>query len=142
MNYSSTLQHTPAPAMCTRTLAEGVHRGSLTIRTTLTHFRIINNTATHFTSPRKDGRLSQHCRHRGSIPETLDYKFSDDSNEISSEDGSDEELNTHIGNTNWCTCGNCSKVETSTESLCCLEMLYVSDKIFNAIYSYVYSFLA
>ena len=65
-----------------------------------------------------------------------------DSSEISSEDSSDEELNTHIGNTNWCICGNCSKMETSAESLCCCEMIEISDEIFNAIYSYVYSFLS
>ena len=41
---------------------------------------------------------------------------------------SDEELNTRIGNTNWCICGNCSKMETSTESLCCCEMLEISDE--------------
>ena len=45
-----------------------------------------------------------------------------DSSEISSDDNSDdEELNTRIGNTNWCICGNCSKMDTSTESLCCRE---------------------
>ena len=27
MRYSPTLRHIPAPAVCTRTLAEGVHRG-------------------------------------------------------------------------------------------------------------------
>ena len=43
-------------------------------------------------------------------------------------DNSDEELNTRIGNTNWCICGNCSKMETSTESLCCCEMLEISDE--------------
>ena len=35
--------------------------------------------------------------------------------EICSDDNSDEELNTRIGNTNWCICGNFSKMETSTE---------------------------
>ena len=30
---------------------------------------------------------------------------------INSEDSNAEELNTHIGNTNWCTSGNCSKME-------------------------------
>ena len=29
-----------------------------------------------------------------------------DSSEISLDDNSDEELNTRIGNTNWCICGN------------------------------------
>ena len=47
---------------------------------------------------------------------------------ICSDDNSDEELNTRIGNTNWCICGNCSKMETSTESLCCCEMLEISDE--------------
>ena len=41
---------------------------------------------------------------------------------------SDEELNTRIGNTNWCICGNFSKMEISTESLCCCEMLEISDE--------------
>ena len=47
--------------------------------------------------------------------------------EICSDDNN-EELNTRIGNTNWCICGNFSKMETSTESLCCCEMLEISDK--------------
>ena len=35
MHYSPTMRRIPTPAVCTRTLAEGVHRGgSLTIRTT------------------------------------------------------------------------------------------------------------
>ena len=63
-----------------------------------------------------------------------------DNSEISSEDNSDdEEINTRIGNTNWCKCGgNCSKMETSTESICCREMLEISDERFNGIYNYVY----
>ena len=62
-----------------------------------------------------------------------------DSSEISSDDNSDdEELNTRIGNTNWCICGNCIKMETSTENLCCREILEISDERFNGIYSYVY----
>ena len=48
--------------------------------------------------------------------------------ETCSDDNSDEELNTRIGNTNCCICGNCSKMETSTESLCCCEMLEISDE--------------
>ena len=48
--------------------------------------------------------------------------------EICSNDNSGEELNTRIGNTNWCICGNFSKMETSTESLCCFEMLEISDE--------------
>ena len=28
-NYRPTLRHIPAPVVCTRTLAEGVHRGDL-----------------------------------------------------------------------------------------------------------------
>ena len=48
--------------------------------------------------------------------------------QICSDDNSDEELNTRIGNTNWCICGNCSKMETSTESLCCCEMLEIYDE--------------
>ena len=49
------------------------------------------------------------------------------SSEICSDDNSDE-LNTRIGNTNWCICGNCSKMEKSTESLCCCEMIEISDE--------------
>ena len=52
MHYNPTLCHIAALAVWTRTLAEGVHQGipgSLTIRTTPTHLRSINNTATHFT---------------------------------------------------------------------------------------------
>ena len=49
-----------------------------------------------------------------------------DSSEISTEDNSDLRIKYtySIGNTNWCTCGNCSKMETLTESLCCREILY------------------
>ena len=49
MHYSPTLRHIPAPAVCTRTLAEVVHQGSLVIRTTLTHLCSINNADTNFT---------------------------------------------------------------------------------------------
>ena len=63
-----------------------------------------------------------------------------DCSEISTEDNSDLRIKYtySIGNTNWCTCGNCSKMETSTESLCCLEILEISDERFNGIYNYVY----
>ena len=45
--------------MCTRTLAAGVHRGSVKIRTTPTHLRYINNTATNFTNlGRMEGRVN------------------------------------------------------------------------------------
>ena len=51
MHYSPTLRHIPAPAVCTRNLAEGVHpgRGYLTTHTTPTHLCSIYNTATYFT---------------------------------------------------------------------------------------------
>ena len=58
-----------------------------------------------------------------------------DSSKESSEDNSEEELDTHIENTNWRTCSDWSKMETATESLCCLKMLEISDEILHAIYS-------
>ena len=34
----------------------------------------------------------------------------------------------------WCTCGSCQKMETSTESICCREMLEINDEQFQGIY--------
>ena len=76
-------------------------------------------------STTKYGLLSHTCTNQ--LFRTKKYLLRQ-SNEICSDDNSDEELNTRIGNTNWCICGNCSKMETSTESLCCCEMLEISDE--------------
>ena len=34
----------------------------------------------------------------------------------------------------WCTCGSCQEMETSTESICCREMLEINDEQFQGIY--------
>ena len=53
----------------------------------------------------------------------------------SSSSDSNDEVETRIGNTEWCTCGSCQKMETSTESVCCREMLEINDERFQGIYS-------
>ena len=60
--------------------------------------------------------------------QTFSYDYGSDSYDYGSDDNSDEELNTRIGNTNWCIRGNFSKMETSTKTLCCCEMLEISDE--------------
>ena len=85
-------------------------------------------------SSTKYGLLSHTCTNQ--LFRTKRIYICYDSSEISTEDNSDLRIKYtySIGNTNWCTCGNCSKMETSTESLCCREILEISDERFNGIY--------
>ena len=88
-------------------------------------------------SSTKYGLLSHTCTNQ--LFRTKRIYICYDSSEISTEDNSDLRIKYtySIGNTNWCRCGNCSKMETSTESLC-REILEICDERFTGIYNYVY----
>ena len=63
MHCSPTLRHIPAPAVCTRTLAEGFHREDLWRSAQPRHTCAALIILLLVLPTSKDGRLSQACRH-------------------------------------------------------------------------------